>query len=340
MTADPRDRDDAVLERLPQRLEHGPRELGQLVEQQDTAMREARLSGPWHSAAADDRRRRGAVMRRPERWREDDRPPRGQCPGDRVDPGHLERLVPRQRRQNARQPPAEHRLARSGRSCHEHVVLSRCRELERTAPALLAPHLGQVGQVRLLELVRARRSRERDLLLATQVGNCLGEVVHGHRVDARERGLGRRLGRADQALQALPARALGNRDRSRHRTDPAVERQLADAAVLEQPLRRELKGAGKKRQRNRKVESRPLLAQCRGSEVDRDPVPAGPRQHCVDDAAVNAVLRLLTGAIGEPDDGERRQVGGNEIRLDLDTARLESDDGGGESAGEHTTDGT
>ena len=75
MPTDPRDRDDAVLEGLSQRLEHRPRELRQLVEQQDAAMREARLSGPWHRAAADDRRRRGAVMRRPERRREDDRPP-------------------------------------------------------------------------------------------------------------------------------------------------------------------------------------------------------------------------------------------------------------------------
>ena len=63
----PRDRDDAVLERLPQRLERGPLELGQLVEQQHAAMREARLAGPRPGAAADDRRRRGAVVRRAER---------------------------------------------------------------------------------------------------------------------------------------------------------------------------------------------------------------------------------------------------------------------------------
>jgi hypothetical protein len=36
--ADAGDRDDSVLERLPQRLEHGAWELCELVEQENTAM--------------------------------------------------------------------------------------------------------------------------------------------------------------------------------------------------------------------------------------------------------------------------------------------------------------
>ena len=44
MPADPSDGDDAVLERLAERFEHGPRELRQLVEQQDAAVREACLA--------------------------------------------------------------------------------------------------------------------------------------------------------------------------------------------------------------------------------------------------------------------------------------------------------
>ena len=76
LPADPGDRDDAVLERLPQRLEHGSRKLGQLVEEQDAAVRQARLSGTRRGTAADDRGGRGAVMRRPKRRREDDRTPR------------------------------------------------------------------------------------------------------------------------------------------------------------------------------------------------------------------------------------------------------------------------
>ena len=49
-----RDADDAVLERLAERLERGPQELRQLVEQQHAAVREARLA----RASARVRRRR------------------------------------------------------------------------------------------------------------------------------------------------------------------------------------------------------------------------------------------------------------------------------------------
>ena len=181
MPADPGDRDNTVLERLAQRLEHGPRELGQLVHQQHAAMGEARLAGPRHCTTAHDRRRRGAVMRRAERRHEDDRPPGRQRAGDGVDAGHLERLVPRERRQDARQPPPEHRLARSRRSREEDVVLSRCRELQCSAPALLAAYLCEVGQERLLELVASRWSGERDVLLAPQIRDRLGQVVHRDR---------------------------------------------------------------------------------------------------------------------------------------------------------------
>ena len=59
-----RDRDEAVLQRLPQRLERGSRELGQLVEEQHAAVREARLARTQSRFAADDRRGRRAVIAR------------------------------------------------------------------------------------------------------------------------------------------------------------------------------------------------------------------------------------------------------------------------------------
>ena len=73
------------------------------------------------------------------------------------------------------------------------------------------------------------------------------------------------------------ARSLGDGDRARDGPDAAVERELADAAVLEQPLRRELIRAGEERERDREVEPRSLLAQRRRREVDRDPVPGRAR---------------------------------------------------------------
>ena len=303
-------------------------------------MREARLARARHGAAADDRRRRGTVVRCAKRRHEDDRAPRRQRPGDRVDPRHLERLVTGQRRQDARQAPSEHRLAGSRRACEQHVVLARRGELERPSPPLLPSHLGEVGQERLLELVAARRGRERDLLLAAQVRDRLRQMVDRDDVDAGQRRLGSRLGRAEQARQPGAARTLGDGDRAGDGANPAVERELAHARVLEQAGRRQLMRAGEERERDRQVEARPLLAQRGGCEVDRDPVPGGPGQHRVDDAAVHPVLGLLAGAVGEPDDRERRQVGRDEVRLDLDLARLEADDGGGEGACEHAIDAT
>ena len=279
-------------------------------------------------------------MRCAEGRHEDDRPPGRQRAGDGVDAGHLERLVPRQRRQDAREPPPEHRLAGSRRACEQDVVLSRRRELERAAPALLAAHLGEVGQERLLELVASGRSGERDVLLAPQVGDRLGQVVHRDDVDARQRRLGRRLGRADEAGQPCRRAPSGNGDRARDRPHATVERELADTAVLEQPLGRELVRAASSASAIGRSKPEPSLRNAAGARLTVIRLLPRPRQHRVDDAAVHAVLGLLAGAVGEPDDRERGQVGRDEVRLDLDPARLEADDGGGEGSREHTTDGT
>ena len=276
-------------------------------------------------------------MRRAERRHEDDRPPGRQRAGDGVDAGHLERLVPCERRQDAREPTPEHRLAGSRRPREQDVVLSRCRELQCSAPALLAAYLCEVGQERLLELVASRWSGERDVLLAPQIRDRLGQVVHRDDVDTRQCRLGRRLRRANKASQSLTPRTFRNGDRARYRPYATVEGELADTAVLEQPLRRELVRARKQCERDRQVEAGSLLAQRRRREVDRDPVATGPRQHRVDNAAVHPVLGLLAGPVGEPDDRERGQLGRDEVRLDLHPARLEADHGGGEGSREHTS---
>ena len=165
-------------------------------------------------------------------------------------------------------------------------------------------------------------------------------MAHRHRADPRERRLGSRLCRAEEPVQPGPPGALGDGDRAGDGAHAAVERELADARVLEQPLRRELVVAGEHRERDRQVEAGALLPQRGRSEVDGDAALARPGEQRVDDAAVDPVLRLLAGAVGEADDREGRQVGADEVRLHLDTARLEADDGGGEGACEHAIDGT
>ena len=331
--ADPRDGDDAVLERLTERLQHGPWELGQLVQEEHAPVREADLTRPRHRAAADHGRRRGAVVRRPERRRGDEARAGRERAGHRVDPRHLERLVVRQRREDRRQAAGEHGLARARRPREQEVVRTGRRQLERPAAAFLPADVPEVGQGRRGGARLVGRSGS-DLLVAAQVADRLGEVPHAHDLDPRESRLARRLVRAEDAGETRADGALGRRDRPRHRPDAAVEAQLADARVGGEPLARKLGRRGEHGQGDGEVEARPLLPQRRGREVDRDR-PSRPLEERRVDAAPHAVLRLLAGAVCEADDRERRLLARPQVRLDLDAPRLEPHERERDGAAEH-----
>ena len=102
MPTDPRDGDHPVLQWLAQRLEDRARELRQLVEQEDTSVRERDLAGAWAWTTPHDRRCGRTVVGSPKRRHDDQRPLWRQEPADGVDPGHLERLLPFERRQDSR----------------------------------------------------------------------------------------------------------------------------------------------------------------------------------------------------------------------------------------------
>ena len=240
---------------------------------------------------------------------------------DRVDPRYLERLRLRQRREDPREAPRQHRLARPRRAREQQVVRSRCGELERTPRPFLPAHLSQVGQrtrprpVPLLGLGR--------LQLAAQVRHRLGEMGDRYRLDPRERRLDGRLRRTQDPSQPGGAGALGDREHAAHRPQPSIQRELADSGVAVELLDRHLPGRSQQRERDRQVERRPLFLQARRGEIDGDlalrPVALGGAN-----AAPDAVLRLLARAIGEPDDREARDLADG-LGLDLDAARLEPD---------------
>ena len=108
-------------------------------------MREARLARPRPGAAADDRGRRGAVVRRAERPARDQRPLGRQQPATewiRVT-SSASRGSSGGRIAGSRRP--EHRLARPGRAGEQQVVAAGGGELERAPGALLAANVGEVG---------------------------------------------------------------------------------------------------------------------------------------------------------------------------------------------------
>ena len=208
-------------------------------------MREARLAGTQARPAADDRRGRRAVMRRAERRRLDQRMLRRQQPGNGMDARHLECLVGRERRQDPRQTPPEHRLPRPRRAAEQQVVPARRRELERAPRPLLAAHVREIRQRR--DDAAVQRQHRIRLEVAAEIRDRVGEVPDRDRLDARERRLGRRLRRTEQPLEphaaARPRRprarrrpaAAARRARARRRTHAAPARRAAPAATPRAP---------------------------------------------------------------------------------------------------------
>ena len=241
-----------------------------------------------------------------------------------------------QRREDPGKAAREHRLPGAGRPGEQQVVRPRGGDLERPSRTLLPTHVGEVGPALAAEIIVGKRLELRRLDLAAQVRDRLCEVTDRHRLDAGERRLGRRLRSANDAAKARPPRALGDGERPRDRPDPPVERELADRRVVGEALGRKLAGRGEHRERDGQVEARALLAQRRGREVDGDPPVERPLERRGDDTASDAVLRFLARAVGEADDREPRHAG-LEMRLDLDTTRLEADESVGHRTCQHPT---
>src|SRR6187397_984818 len=149
-------------------------------------------------------------------------------------------------------------------------------------------------------------------------------MVERYRIDAGESRLGGRASRAEDPGEAGPPRRLRKGNRTADRPQPPVEGKLADGRVLGQPVAWDLAGRGEDRESDRKIEARALLAQAGRREIDGDPA-LRPLELCRGDSAADPLLRLLAGAVGKPDDGERghRVL---KVRLDLDPACVEPDE--------------
>src|SRR4029077_5176476 len=105
------DGDGAILERLAQHLEHVSRKIGELVEKQDSVMREADFSGARRSGAAANEAGVGdGVMRSAERPLVEQAGAFGKQSADAVDLGGFNGFLEREWRQNPGQPFGEHGL--------------------------------------------------------------------------------------------------------------------------------------------------------------------------------------------------------------------------------------
>jgi hypothetical protein len=112
-------------------------------------------------------------------------------------------------------------------------------ELERTAAALLAAHVGEIRPRRHL-VVDVRRFGGLQVLFAAEVGDGLRKVMYRHGLHAGETCLRRRLRGAEDSSQSLAAGALGERDRPGDGTNAPVERKLSDHRMVAKRLERQL----------------------------------------------------------------------------------------------------
>ena len=172
-------------------------------------------------------------------------------------------------------------------------------QFERTPSAFLAAHVGEV------ERTPSRLAVADDELgrleLSPEIGHRVGEVAHADRLDARERRLRAGFVGTDDTLQVGATRAFGHGQHAADTTKASIQRKLSARRMLGEPCPRQLVRRCEQRQGDRQIESRPLLLQLRRREVDGEPV-VRPLQFRGEDPTANSLLRLLTRAIGEPDD--------------------------------------
>ena len=252
----------------------------------------SRNSTPWWASVASPgtrhARRRRRARRREIVWcgarngRRVDEPAAVAQARDAVDARDLERLLARQRRQDRRQAPGEHRLARARRPAEQQVVAAGGRD--RRAPRSGAPCPRTSARsgpappaVPALAVAPARRGCRRPRRAGSRRPRAASSR---RRRPARRRAPPRRTRSTGTSSRSTPAPrgALGHRERAAARAQLAAERQLAEHR---QPRRARSAGscplAARTPQRDRQVEARARLAQRGRREVDGDAACAGTR---------------------------------------------------------------
>ena len=327
------DRHPAVLQRLAQRLERRPRELGQLVEEEHAVMGEARLPRQRQRAATHQPRRRDHVMRRAERAL-GDQPAPAMLPGDAVDARHLDRLGPRQRRQDRGQAPREHRLAHAGWAREQEVVGAGRRDGQGLDDVGVAADVGEV------EVAGGRRDdalagigRRRALAAAQDLGH-LGQAGGADDVEPLDEArLQHPLARDHEPRQARVRRSLGDGEGAAAGADLASQAQLAEDGVALERVGGQVAADGEDRARDGEVEARAGLAHRRGREVHRDALERELEAR-VEDRRPHALARLAHRPVAEAHDREVGQARAD-VDLDGDPPRLEAVDRERGDAGEH-----
>ncbi len=334
------DRHDLVLQRLAQHLQRPLVELGQLIEEEDAAVRQADLAGARPAPAADQPGVADGVVRRAEGAAAHQRRPGGQQAADRVDLRHLQRLRERQARQDRRQRAGQQRLARPRRSGHDRVVPAGRGDLQPALDLLLPPHVRQVDAGRrLVALVQLQRPGVGgvggDRRRAVKVGEQIAERGDRQHLHARhQRGLARVVLGDEGAADAAGSRQAYHRQHAVDVAHRAVKPQLPHQdRVAQDAVGGHLPRGDEDAERDRQVVGRPLLAHVRRRQIDRD-VPVREARPGVADRRAHPLPRLLDRRVRQPDDEEPR-LPHPDVDLHLDQQPVEPNRRATEHRGQH-----
>ena len=333
--AHPHDVHRLVLERLPQPLEARPRELRQLIQKQQPAVRQAHLPRPHRRPAPEQPRHAHRVMRGPQR-RLLEQPARDRSPQKSMHLRHLERRLAVEPREQPDRPPRQHRLARPRRPVQQQVVPARHHHLERP------PGQQQPADVRHVPLARRhpavvplRPHVPRQHRLAAQVRHQLRQRLERiHHQPRDQRRLVRAVPRHRQRRKPAPPRAVCHHQRARGRPQRPVQRQLAPQHQPLEPLPRHHLVARQQRTRHRQVDPRTVLALVRRGQVHHllarvDLVPHMP------DRAAHPLARLRQRPARAPHDRQSREPE-PDVGLDRHHGRVHASDARRIRSGQHT----
>ena len=264
-------------------------------------------------------------------------PARMALAGHGMDLGRLERLLACQGRQDRRQPPCQHRLARARGADHDHVVPAGRSNLQGPFRERLALDVGKVLGItlrcRIGRILRGGTCRL-ERRLAAQCPEQLPERPDTENLDPLDDSrLGRIVRRDNQPPQSRIAGAYGDREHAAHGLQRPVERQFAHK---QRPLDRFGRDALHRRKDphgDRQVEARTLLAEIRRSQAHDGLAARHPLPDVVE-GGTDPLFALLHGIIGQPHQVET-QAATRDIDLDGHLDGVDPDNRSGICADEH-----
>ena len=301
------------LQRLPQQIQLRGRVLGELVQKQDSHMRQGDQARDRYVSAPYECSLCHGVVRRDKRSLRDKSLLFRQPSRHTVDPGDFEGLLRRERRHDPGKASCQHTLSGPGRPDHEHVVKACRRDLQHFFGLALPVDISEIRVV-LFAVPREQvsrvhlhgRQKEVPLLrIPAEVIDQLRQRAHADHADpVHERAL-REISARDQTGGDPPLLGLDNHGQDPlDRPDLPVEPHLSRDQNAVRGFFLYISEADQEPDTDGDVDHDPPLGYSRGGQVDGD--PSGRKMDPqVSQRNADALARLSHFAAHKPDHIER-----------------------------------